>query len=163
MSFRVHFPLAIALLLAVSGCANSGFTSAPSGPVFASTPPQENQQSVAALPALPQAATTEVSVSAVDSQLQEFVDPAALAKMSDKDKQEASSAQYFAMQTGRPGAPRHWSGDSGANGSVTVGPFVRVNERDCREFEHTVTIGGTNYTKSGTSCRENGNWVVAQS
>ena len=140
-----------------------GMPASNSGPYFGASTQPTDQQTVAALPTLPQAASTAVSVSSVDAQLQSFIDPAALAKMSDKDKQEAASAQYFAMQTGRPGAPRYWSGDSGAKGAVTVGPFVRVNERDCREFQHTVTINGTDYAKSGTSCREDGNWLVAES
>lgn len=91
-----------------------------------------------------------------------FVDTAALALMTQKDATEANSAQFYALQFGRPGAPRRWSGDTGATGTVAVGPMVRVNNLDCREFTHTVTIGGHDYVKKGTACRENGtNWTVA--
>jgi len=85
--------------------------------------------------------------------------------MSDKDRLEAASAQFFALQFGRPGAPRRWSGDSGATGKITVGPFVRVNNLDCREFVHEVTIDQTSFEKRGTACREiDGSWrVVAAS
>ena len=33
---------------------------------------------------------------------------------------------------------------------MTVGPYVRVNLIDCRDFTHTVTIGGQNFVKKGT-------------
>ena len=47
-------------------------------------------------------------------------------------------------------------------GAVTVGPYVRVNLIDCRDFTHTVTIGGQNFVKKGTACREaDGSWTVS--
>ena len=47
-------------------------------------------------------------------------------------------------------------------GAVTVGPYVRVNLIDCRDFTHTVTVSGQNYVKKGTACREaDGTWNVA--
>ena len=50
------------------------------------------------------------------------------------------------------------------SGAVTVGPYVRVNLIDCRDFTHTVTVGGQNYAKKGTACREtDGSWTVSPS
>lgn len=96
--------------------------------------------------------------------ISDFVDPQSLAKMSENEKAEAASAQFYALQFGRPGAPRRWSGDKGATGKITVGPFVRVNELDCREFVHQVTIEQVERTLSGTSCRESdGSWSVVAS
>lgn len=96
--------------------------------------------------------------------LSEFIDPSVQTKLSAKDQTEASSAQFYALQYGRPGAPRNWEGDSGASGKVVVGPYVRVNQLDCREFTHTVTLAGKDYPRSGTACREaDGTWSVAQS
>ena len=92
-----------------------------------------------------------------------FVDSAALAIMSAKDSAEANSAQFYALQFGRPGAPRQWAGDKGTTGTVAVGPYVRVNNLDCRDFTHTVKANGQDYVKKGTACREqNGNWAVVQ-
>src|SRR5690606_30447195 len=71
-----------------------------------------------------------------------YVSPQAIRLMSDRERQEAGSAQFYALQFGRPGAPRTWQGDVGSAGSVTVGPYVRVNNLDCRDFTHTVTIEG---------------------
>jgi len=108
---------------------------------------------------LPEAATAAARRS---TDITGFISSQALAKMSAKDRTEASSAQFFALQFGRPGAPRRWSGDSGASGVITVGPFVRVNNLDCRQFVHKITIAKTVYQKSGTSCREaDGSWSVA--
>jgi surface antigen len=90
------------------------------------------------------------------------VDPAAVKQLSDKSRAEAAAAQFHALQFGRVGAPRNWVGDNGQSGAVTVGPYVRVNLIDCRDFTHTVTAGGQQYTKKGTACREaDGSWQVS--
>lgn len=151
-------------LLALGACArfdgpssSGGFFTQTQAPVSQTQAPQ----SVPTVTSVPVAQTTSASVSAVDAQLGEFVDASVLSSLSAKDKSEAASAQYFALQTGRPGAPRNWSGDTGATGSIVVGPYVRVNNLDCREFTHTVKFDGSEFVKSGTSCRENGTWKVA--
>jgi surface antigen len=91
-----------------------------------------------------------------------FVDPGALGQMSEKSRAQAAGAQFNALQFGRVGAPRNWVGDSGQTGAVTVGPYVRVNLIDCRDFTHTVTIAGQNFVKKGTACREaDGSWTVS--
>jgi surface antigen len=115
-------------------------------PVNVPTPAQSTQQALA---------TTSVANG--------FVDAAALSRMSAKDTAQANSAQFYALQFGRPGAPRAWTGDAGTTGTVGVGPYVRVNSLDCRDFTHTVTIGGQAFVTKGTACREqNGNWAVEQ-
>ena len=143
------------LALTLAGCVSTGPTQqvaqapvAPSAPVYAAplvpSPAQTTQQALA---------TTSVSNG--------FVDPAALAQMSAADSAAANTAQFYALQFGRPGAPRAWTGDKGTTGSVAVGPYVRVNNLDCRDFTHTVKLGGKEFVKKGTACREqNGNWTV---
>jgi surface antigen len=82
--------------------------------------------------------------------------------LSAKSKEQAASAQFNALQFGRVGAPHNWVGDNGQTGAVTVGPYVRVNLIDCRDFTHTVTIAGQNFAKKGTACREaDGSWTVS--
>ena len=91
-----------------------------------------------------------------------FVDTSIVSQMSARDKSEAASAQFNALTFGRPGAPRTWNGDKGVTGSVTVGPYVRVNNIDCRDFTHTVTIGGAPHARKGTACRDTaGTWSVS--
>ena len=102
------------------------------------------------------------AVAASMTDVSTFIDPGALGQMSEKSKAQAAGAQFNALQFGRVGAPRNWVGDSGQAGAVTVGPYVRVNLIDCRDFTHTVTIAGANFVKKGTACREaDGSWTVS--
>lgn len=146
------------LALSLAACASSA-PSAPirQAPVVVSTAP------VFAAPNLPTPAQTTQIAMASTSVANGFVDAAALRSMTAKDSNEANSAQFYALQFGRPGAPRQWAGDKGTTGSVAVGPYVRVNNLDCRDFTHTVKINGQDFVKKGTACREqNGNWAVEQ-
>ena len=161
LSVKSGFALGFAVLLA--GCSlNPGLDFGGGAPQPA---PQANPAPAltapitpAAVPAAQTAKTAELALTDIAS----YLDPAVVGKLSAKDKTEAASAQFNALTFGRPGAPRAWAGDSGATGTVTVGPYVRVNNIDCRDFTHTVTVGGTPYVKKGTACRDaTGAWSVA--
>lgn len=103
------------------------------------------------------AKVTEQALQATD--IAQFVDASALASLSDKERIEAASAQFYALQFGRPGAPRLWQGDKGNSGKISVGPYVRVNQRDCREFTHDVTTDTGQHQRTGLACRlEGGTW-----
>jgi surface antigen len=142
--------LAPVLLLAACATAPSLSPVVATGPTLAPIDPA--QLSAPATARASAASMTDVSA---------FVDPGALGLMSEKSKIEASSAQFNALQFGRVGAPRNWNGGGGQTGAVTVGPYVRVNLIDCRDFTHTVTVSGQNYVKKGTACREaDGSWTV---
>lgn len=144
------------LALTLAACTSSGTSQVVQAPVVSQTP-------VMAQPLVPTPAQTTQLALATTSVANGFVDSAALALMTAKDSAEANSAQFYALQFGRPGAPRQWAGDKGTTGSVAVGPYVRVNNLDCRDFTHTVKSGGRDYVKKGTACREqNGNWAVVQ-
>lgn len=146
---RMRFLVAIVLVASVgAGCSRiGGGTTSGGATIAASAPAPSASQSVASASA--------------STALAEYVDAAALAKLSEKDRAEATSAQFYALQFGRPGAPRTWQGDTGASGKIAVGPYVRVNNLDCREFSHVVTLSGQSYTKQGTACREqDGSWTV---
>jgi surface antigen len=144
------------LALTLAACASSGPTQVVQAPVVMA--PQ-----VAAIPSnIPTPAQSTQQAMLTTSIANGFVDSTALSLMTAKDSAEANSAQFYALQFGRPGAPRAWKGDKGS-GSVAVGPYVRVNNLDCRDFTHTVKVGGADYVKKGTACREqNGNWAVVQ-
>jgi len=139
--------------LTLSACASTAPTRVATAPV---TPAP-----VMSAPLVPTPAQTTQQALMTTSVSQGFVDTAALNLMTAKDSSEANTAQFYALQFGRPGAPRQWTGDRGTTGSVAVGPYVRVNNLDCRDFTHTVKINGQEYAKKGTACREqNGNWAV---
>lgn len=140
--FRLVVVSAVALALAA--CSNTG-----SSVAVTSYAPE----------ASPVAATT---VALQATEIAQYIDPKALAILSDKEKAEAASAQFYALQFGRPGAPRLWQGDSGDSGRISVGPYVRVNDRDCREFTHEVSTGSGQFRREGLACRrEGGTWTVA--
>lgn len=144
--------------LALAGCGSSvrqqatyGYSQ---GPATTAVPMYETVQ-----PSVNPAQQTAAARS--NTQISGFVDPAAAKLLSANSANQAAGAQYNALQFGRPGAPRAWQGDNGASGQVTVGPYVRVNTLDCRDFTHVVNVGGQSYTKQGTACREaDGHWSV---
>lgn len=145
------------LALALAGCSSTGTSQVAQAPVVVAPAPVVTQ------PMIPSTAQTTQQARLTTSISNGFVDPAALAVMTAKDSNEANSAQFYALQFGRPGAPRQWAGDKGTTGSVAVGPYVRVNNLDCRDFTHTVKVNGQDYVKKGTACREQtGNWNVVQ-
>ena len=109
-----------------------------------------------------QAPAQTISTAAATTDATAFVDATAYGLLSAKSKTEVAGAQFNALQFGRVGAPRNWQGDNGQSGAVTVGPYVRVNLIDCRDFTNTVTIAGQAYVKKGTACREaDGSWTVS--
>lgn len=108
-----------------------------------------------------QAPAQTISTAAATTDASAFVDATAYGMLSAKSKTEVASAQFNALQFGRVGAPRNWQGDNGQSGNITVGPYVRVNLIDCRDFTNTVVISGQSYVKKGTACREaDGHWTV---
>ncbi|MGV3650874.1 MAG: RT0821/Lpp0805 family surface protein [Devosia sp.] len=110
---------------------------------------------------LPQSAAVATASAAASTDVASFIDPAALPLMSSAAQANARNAQYNALQFGRPGAPRSWTADGGVSGQVSVGPFVRVNSIDCRDFTHVVKSSSSEYTRRGTACREtDGTWSV---
>ena len=144
-------------LLALAGCGTTGSVES-LGPVLPGPGSmQSNTATVASAPS--QTIATAQSMTDVTA----FVDPQALQLLSPKERTEAASAQFNALQFGRTGAPRSWSGDRGATGQVLVGPPVNVNSLYCREFTHTVSASGQSYVKKGMACRElDGRWNVIQ-
>jgi len=152
------FPLLGIVVLA--GCAGSSSTRL----TQADTLPRPNPafQTATQTAALTPAPAQQIATAQAMTDVGGFIDPGAIALLSAQDRNAASSAQFNALQFGRPGAPRAWQGDSGASGQITVGPYVRVNNIDCRDFTHTVTVSNQPYARRGTACRElDGRWTVA--
>jgi surface antigen len=143
------------VVLALAGCSSSSST-ADLGYTLPG-PGNTTTQMVAAVPSPQQQLTTAQSMTDVTA----FLDPAALRLLSERERTEAASAQFNALQFGRTGAPRAWAGDRGASGQVLVGPPVNVNSLYCRDFTHVVAVNGQTFTKKGMACREtDGRWGV---
>ena len=142
--------VSLAAALLISGCARFDV------PVSSSSRSASSQSTVST-----QTATVVPSDDFADQGILSFLPSDIVAKLSAREKSEAASAQFFALQYGRVGATREWTADSAARGEISVGPYIKVNKLDCREFTHTVVLGGERYSKSGTSCREqDGQWAV---
>ncbi len=146
-------------LLALAGCGGGGTSTSDLGPVLAG-PNSSFQTATVTTPAPAQQVASAQALTDVTS----FLDPGAAQLLSEKERSEAAAAQFNALQFGRTGAPRAWSGDRGASGQVVVGPPVNVNSLYCRDFTHSVNAGGQAYTKKGMACRElDGRWNVVPS
>jgi len=76
------------------------------------------------------------------------------------DRRAAAEAQKHAVRFGRVGVGVPWQNEkTGRNGEVVAGAKYRVNDRECREFVHTMDVRGTVLKSRGTACREeNGTW-----
>jgi surface antigen len=155
--------LPFAALVLLAGCSFGPTTSdVATGPTLAQ--PGTETGALISAPSEPVVPTTVASTAAATTMndVTAFIDAGVIGKLGPKDKSEAASAQYNALTFGRPGAPRNWAGDRGVTGQVTVGPYVRVNNIDCRDFTHTVTLSGGTFTKKGTACRDtDGTWSVS--
>ena len=164
--------LSVAALLALAGCATNDASNYSQGPMLGAmtpsatddgtnpdgtTPDGTTDTNVASMPPPSQMVATGVD----NLDISTFVDPAGFKLMGDNSKTQASSAQYYALQFGRVGAARTWTGDPSVTGSINVGPFVKVNNRDCRDFTDIVNVGPKSFTKRGTACRgDDGRWAV---
>ncbi|WMT88080.1 hypothetical protein NO932_05585 [Pelagibacterium sp. 26DY04] len=145
----------VSLALVVAGCSRTTTFQAPSQVAT----PQPAVLTPAPEPVQP-TDSTPIQQARLDPGSFDYIDGAALGQLSTAQRSAANDAQFYALQFGRPGAPRTWS-SGGASGQVSVGPYVRVNNLDCREFSHRVTLNGQTYTRSGTACREvDGAWSV---
>ncbi|HSP26169.1 MAG TPA: hypothetical protein VLQ65_13440 [Saliniramus sp.] len=79
------------------------------------------------------------------------------ADMDARDREIAYEAQYYAFDTGRP---RRWRGED-AYGEIIPGPTYRSRGEFCREYTHTIYIGGRPREGYGTACREpDGSWRI---
>jgi surface antigen len=73
----------------------------------------------------------------------------------EEDRDRALRAEYEALEYGRAGVPVSWSGRRGTNyGEIVVGSTYEVNRLECREFTHTIYIGGRARVAQGTACRQ---------
>ena len=80
--------------------------------------------------------------------------------LDEADRRRASEAEYRALEYGQSGQPTSWRNpDSGHYGNVTAGKPYKTNNSHCREYTHTIYIGGKPETMRGTACRQSdGTW-----
>jgi surface antigen len=83
------------------------------------------------------------------------------ASLDEQDRQAAYAAEVQALETGAPGAPVGWRSDHSAYyGTIVPGPYYQRSGLRCREFSHTIYVGGRPEIARGTACRNpDGSWT----
>ncbi|MEO1282337.1 MAG: RT0821/Lpp0805 family surface protein [Pseudomonadota bacterium] len=81
--------------------------------------------------------------------------------LDEQDRRYAQTAEYSALEKGESGRPVSWRNpDSGHYGEVVPRESYNRGGRPCRNFEHTVYIGGRPETMRGRACRNaDGTWT----
>ncbi len=80
--------------------------------------------------------------------------------LDENDRRRASAAEYDALENGSSGRTREWRNpDSGHYGRIVPQRPYKVAGRDCRDYTHTIYIGGQPETMRGRACRNrDGSW-----
>lgn len=80
--------------------------------------------------------------------------------LDDTDRQRAYDAEISALETGSPGYPIGWKGESGTRGTVIAGPsYHRPGFLTCRDYSHTIYINNRPQIARGAACRNtDGKW-----
>ena len=82
--------------------------------------------------------------------------------LDEADKLKAQQTAQNALEHNQSGQTSSWQNpDSGNSGSYTPTSSYKSNNKDCRDFESTVTIDGEQETSQNRACRnEDGTWHV---
>lgn len=138
-----------AILLAVSGCAQSGFLGIDPGELkpsqFASSTPTSGD--------------SEDIVGVSDGGL---IGGGLGEGLNRKDHFLGLEAEYRALETTPAGDAVSWRNKkSGSAGTVTAFQPYRVGSQDCRQYSHSVAMRGGERSARGTACRNgDGTWIV---
>jgi surface antigen len=81
------------------------------------------------------------------------------------DRSAMTRAMQTALESNRTGEGTNWANPAGgALGTVTPTRTWRSGESDCRDYQQTVTVGGTTRLGYGSACRAaNGVWIDRRS
>lgn len=70
----------------------------------------------------------------------------------------AREAEFRALEFGRTGTPVPWR-KGAVYGEVVPGARYQVNTFNCRDYAHSIFVGGQKQSARGTACRQpNGTW-----
>lgn len=83
------------------------------------------------------------------------------ASLDEADRRRALEAEYRALQYGPPNTPVVWRNpDANVYGEVVPGGAYQRGGYDCRDYTHTIYVGGTPQVARGTACRNpDGTWT----
>jgi surface antigen len=81
------------------------------------------------------------------------------ANLSSSDRSRALEAEYRALEAAAGGQAIAWKGDD-ASGQVIANAPYQVGRQNCRQYRHTLTVGGRETTARGAACRNSdGTWT----
>ncbi len=81
------------------------------------------------------------------------------ANLSSSDRSRALEAEYRALEAAAGGQTIAWKGDD-ASGQVIANAPYQVGRQNCRQYRHTLTVGGRETTARGAACRNpDGTWT----
>jgi surface antigen len=82
------------------------------------------------------------------------------ASLGERDRQRAYAAEMQALETGEPGEPTGWRGETpGRYGTIVPGAQYQARGTRCRDFTHTIYIDGRPQAMRSTACRNpDGSW-----
>lgn len=82
------------------------------------------------------------------------------AGLDDSDRQRGLEAEYRALEYTPSGQAVVWRGSGSTSGEVVAAAPYRVGSQDCRQYRHTLHIGGQSKEARGTACRNSdGSWT----
>lgn len=81
-------------------------------------------------------------------------------RVDENDRRAIADAHYQALEEAGPNRPVQWQNpDTGHYGQAAAGPAYYVNDRNCRDYSHTIYIDGRPEVLRGTACRNpDGTW-----
>ncbi len=81
--------------------------------------------------------------------------------LDERDRRRALEAEYRALEYTPVGQTVEWGRrGSRLHGEVRAGAPYRVGSQDCRQYMHTVHVGGQSRSIRGTACRnDDGSWT----
>lgn len=82
------------------------------------------------------------------------------ANLDERERQRAFAAEMQALEQGEPGEPVGWKGTAaGRFGTVVPGAYYETRGVRCRDYSHTIYVGGRPETARATACRNpDGTW-----
>lgn len=82
-------------------------------------------------------------------------------ELDNRDKRNALEAEYRALEYTPSGQPVTWRNQrAGRYGEVVAAQPYRVGSQDCRQYNHTIFVGGSPRSARGTACRNtDGSWT----
>lgn len=110
----------------------------------------------------PRSASNPISAGVIDAMGGGLIAGTIGAELDQRDRRRALEAEYRALEYMPAGQTVAW-GRAGSRryGEVVAGSPYRVGSQDCRQYAHTVHVGGQPQTARGAACRNpDGSWTL---